>query len=118
MGLLRSRTQSLDQEIKEISMAIVLVAKVKVKPGNEAEVEKAFRAMIGKVRANEPGTLQYVLHRSTQDPTTFVFYEEYTDQAAMDAHGKTEHMKEMGGALAGKLDGRMQLDVLTELDRK
>ncbi len=99
-------------------MAITVVAKIKAKAGNEAEVEQAFRKMIGKVRANEPGTLQYVLHRSTQDPTQFLFYEVYQDQASFDSHGKTEHMKELGGSLGGKLDGRPQLDIVTELDRK
>ncbi|HYA36314.1 MAG TPA: putative quinol monooxygenase [Candidatus Binataceae bacterium] len=98
-------------------MAITVIAKLKAKAGSEAQLEAAFRKMIGLVRT-EPGTLSYVLHRSTQDPTTFVFYETYQDQAALDFHGKTPHMKEMGGAIGGLLDGRPQIDILTELDRK
>ncbi len=98
-------------------MAITVIAKLKAKAGSEAQLEAAFRKMIGHVRT-EPGTLSYVLHRSTQDPTTFVFYETYQDQAAFEFHGKTPHMKEMGGMIGGLLDGRPQIDVLTELDRK
>jgi quinol monooxygenase YgiN len=104
--------------IQEKVMPITLIAKLKSKAGSEAQVEAAFRDMIPKVRANEPGTMAYVLHKGTQDPTTFVFYEVYQDQAALDAHGKTPHMAEMGGRLRGLLDGRPQIDVLTELDRK
>ncbi len=99
-------------------MAITVIAKIKARAGSEAQVEAAFREMIPKVRASEPGTLAYVLHKSTQDPTTFVFYEVYQDQAALDAHGKTPHMAEAGGKLRGILDGRPQIDVLTEVDRK
>ena len=99
-------------------MPITVIAKLKAKSGSEAQIEAAFKDMIGKVRANEPGTMAYVLHKSTQDPTTFVFYEVYQDQAAFDAHGKTPHMAEMGGKLRGLLDGRPQIDILTELARK
>jgi quinol monooxygenase YgiN len=99
-------------------MAVTVLAKIKVKPGSEATVEAAFRDMIGKVRANEPGTQAYVLHKVDKDPTTFWFYEVYQDQAAFDSHGKTEHMKEMGGKLGGNLDGRPEIIILNELARK
>jgi len=99
-------------------MAIAVAAKIKAKSGSEAQVEAAFREMITKVRANEPGTLSYILHRSAQDPTVFYFYETYADQAAFDAHGKTAHMKEMGGRIGPHLDGRPEVLVLNELDRK
>jgi len=99
-------------------MPITVIAKIKAKAGSEGEVEGAFKEMIGKVRANEPGTLIYALHRSVQDPTVFVFYEVYQDQAAFDAHGKTEHMRALGAQLGGKLDGRPTVDVLNEVARK
>jgi quinol monooxygenase YgiN len=103
---------------KEKKMAIAVAAKIKAKAGSEAQVEAAFREMITKVRANEPGTLSYILHRSVQDPTVFYFYETYADQASFDAHGKTAHMKEMGGRIGPHLDGRPEVLVLNELDRK
>lgn len=98
-------------------MPITVVAKLKAKAGSEKEVEEALKAMIPKVR-QEQGTLSYILHRSTQDPTVFVFYEVYRDQAAFDAHGKTPHMAELFGKLRGLLEGPPALDKLTELERK
>ncbi len=98
-------------------MAITVVAKLKAKSGSEKQLEDAFRAMIPKVRG-EAGTQTYVLHRSVQDPTVFVFYEVYQDREALDAHSKTPHMAEMITKIGGLLDGRPQIDLLTELDRK
>ena len=98
-------------------MAITVVARLKARPGSESQVEQAFRKMIPAVRS-EAGTLQYVLHRSVQDPTVFVFYELYQDQDALSFHGKTPHMKELFTTISPLLDGRPQIDVLTELDRK
>ncbi|MGH7933030.1 MAG: putative quinol monooxygenase [Candidatus Binataceae bacterium] len=99
-------------------MSITLIARIKAKQGSEQKLEEAFRDMIKKVRANEPGCQAYVLHRNNDDATQFVWYEVYQDQAAFDLHRKTDHMKEMGGRIADLLDGRPQLDFLTELDRK
>jgi quinol monooxygenase YgiN len=113
---LRSRYEP-DQRLKEITMAITVVARLKARPGSEAQLEQAFRKMIPAVRS-EAETLQYVLHRSVQDPTVFVFYEVYQDQDALGFHSRTAHMKEMSSAIGPLLDGRPQIDVLTELDRK
>ena len=99
-------------------MSVTLIARIKAKQGSEKELEDAFRDMIKKVRAAEPGCLTYVLHKSNQDPTMFVWYETYTDDAAFASHRKTDHMKEMGGRIKDLLDGAPQLEFLEELDRK
>jgi quinol monooxygenase YgiN len=99
-------------------MAVTVIAKLKVKAGSEKQFEDAARAMIEKVRSAEPGTQTYILHRSVKEPTTFVYYEVYQDQAAFDAHGKTPHMAEFGGKIGALLDGRPAIDVLGEVTRK
>lgn len=99
-------------------MSVSLIAKIKAKPGSEKDLEAAFRDMIKKVRAAEPGCHAYILHKSNQDPTMFVWFETYADQDAFDAHRKTDHMKEMGQRIATLLDGRPQVELLTEIDRK
>ena len=99
-------------------MSFTLIAKIKAKPGSENDLEAAFRDMIKKVRAAEPGCLTYVLHKSNEDPTTFVWYETYTDEAAFAGHRKTDHMKEMCARIANLLAEKPQIELLTELDRK
>ena len=98
-------------------MAIAIVARIKAKPGCEKQLEEGFRAMIAKVRSEEPGALQYILHRSVKDPTQYVFYEVYQDQAAVDFHGKTPHMREMGAKIRDLVESTT-LDIVTEVDRK
>src|SRR5260221_1675856 len=36
----------------------------------------------------EPGCLMYVGHQSTEDPRKFMFYEQYKDQAALEAQDR------------------------------
>ena len=46
--------------------------------------------------------------RAKDNPRVFMFYEEYTDQAAFDAHRK--HLGELGVNLAALLDGAPVLE--------
>jgi quinol monooxygenase YgiN len=43
---------------------------------------------VAAVRKAEPGCLVYRPHRSTKDPDLFIFYEQYADDAAFEAHRK------------------------------
>jgi autoinducer 2-degrading protein len=36
----------------------------------------------------------YIGHQSTQDPRRFMFYEQYKDQAALDAHRNAPYFKQ------------------------
>ncbi len=63
-----------------------------VKPGHEAEAVEFFRTMTVHTRA-EPGCRMYLAHRSTTDPRRFFLYEQYVDQAALDAHRTTPHFE-------------------------
>ncbi len=63
-----------------------------IKPGREAEAADLFRAMTAQTRA-EPGCRMYLAHRSTTDPRRFFLYEQYDDQAALDAHRAAPHFE-------------------------
>ncbi len=65
---------------------ITVIATVRAKPGKGPEVEADFRAWAEVVAAKEPGTLQYTLHRSREDPQVYFTVELFTDQSAVDAH--------------------------------
>jgi len=99
-------------------MPIALLAKLKVQPGKDAEFEAAAKDMIATVKTAEPGTLAYILHKNSKDSTEFIYYEAYQDQAAFEAHGKTDHMRAFGGKIGAILAGRPEITFLTEVARK
>ena len=91
---------------------LTFTAKLTVKAGQEEEFERMMRAAVPRVR-EEPGNHAYVFHRSTDDPRIFMFYEEYDDQAALDAH--RAHLREMGIDLRALLDGPPTLEFYEKL---
>lgn len=91
-----------------------IVATLKVKPGMEQEFETVARQMVEKVRANEPGCTLYALHRA-EAAGTYVFMERYVDDAAFEAHRKTEHMRTLGRKMGDYMDGRVELLRLREV---
>jgi quinol monooxygenase YgiN len=86
-------------------MAIGIIAKLKVQSGKNEEFENAFKDLIAAVKENEPGNHFYVLHRSRENLSSYVVMEQYENQAAVDAHGKSEAFKaasaKLGGCMAG-----------------
>jgi quinol monooxygenase YgiN len=42
----------------------------------------------------EPGCVSYIAHFVSDDPSTVLIYEQYVDQAALEAHRGTHHFKE------------------------
>ena len=99
-------------------MTITLVAKLTAAEGKADELRAALIEMVGNVKANEAGkATAYSLHTSDEDPNVFLFYEQYSDAAALEAHGKTAHMAAMGGKLrdGGLLAGRPSIERYTQI---
>ncbi|MGZ5546099.1 MAG: putative quinol monooxygenase, partial [Limisphaerales bacterium] len=61
--------------------------------GSEDEVADLFRKLEVASR-QEPGCLLYVVHRNVADQRRFFIYEQYRDEAAVDAHRNSPHFKE------------------------
>ena len=91
-----------------------IVATLRVKPGMEAEFETLATQLVTQVRAHERGCTLYVLHRA-ETPGTYVFMERYVDDAAFDAHRKTEHMRTLGRKMGDYMEGRAELMRLREV---
>ena len=69
-----------------------IVAKVRAAKGKGDALAALLQEQAAVVRRNEPGCLVYRPHRSTKDPDLFIFYEQYKDDAAFDAHRKAPHL--------------------------
>ena len=89
-------------------MAIGVIATLKVQDGKGADLEAVFEELSEAVRANEPGNKLYRLCKSRGDANTYVVMEIYEDQAAIEAHGRSDHFRaagpRIGACLAGKPD--------------
>lgn len=71
---------------------VTVVARLRARPGREAELEALLRRQVAAVRGAEPDCLIYRLHRLEQDPTLFLFYEQYRSREAFDAHRRAGHL--------------------------
>jgi quinol monooxygenase YgiN len=77
-----------------------------IKAGHEDEAVALFARLTGPTRA-EPGCRMYLAHRSTTDPRKFFLYEQYDDQAALDAHRAAPHFEQFAtGGLFPILESR------------
>ncbi len=98
--------------------ALTLVVKFKARAGKNAEMEAAFREMQAAVCANEPGNEQYDFFVMRNDPQTYVIIERYKDQAAMQAHGGSEHGRKLIAQLRDLTDGAAQADRMVLISAK
>lgn len=72
--------------------AITICAILKAKSGQEEQLLDELLKLI-KPSRSEKGCIQYQLHRSVEEKGTFVFYETWADQNAINEHVNTEHYK-------------------------
>ncbi len=69
-----------------------LIAVIRSKPDRVEETRGALAGLVGPTRS-EPGCLSYELLQNREDPTEFVFVEEWRDEAALAAHFETDHIR-------------------------
>ena len=70
---------------------ITVVATFQARPGKETELKNALIGLVAPTR-KEAGCLNYNLHSSPEDPAKFLFHENWTSQAHLDAHLKSAHI--------------------------
>jgi quinol monooxygenase YgiN len=80
-------------------MAIGVTAKLQVLAGKNKEFEAIFKQLVSAVLENEKGCLLYALHQSRDDAQTYIVLEQYADEAALRAHGKTAHYQKFGAEM-------------------
>ena len=83
---------------------IALKVDMLVKAGTEEKCKEYIRILQEHSR-REPGCLMYVGHQSSEDPRRFLFYEQYADAIALEAHRNSPHFKQY---VIGGLDAIME----------
>jgi quinol monooxygenase YgiN len=71
---------------------LTVLAAIKAKPGKEAVVRQELLALIPTTR-KEPGCHNYDLHQATDNPTHFLFHENWTSKQHLDDHLARPHLQ-------------------------
>jgi (4S)-4-hydroxy-5-phosphonooxypentane-2,3-dione isomerase len=60
---------------------------------DKADEVRALLARHSRASAAEDGCIQFLAHQATEDPALFALYETYEDDAAFEAHRRTDHFR-------------------------
>jgi quinol monooxygenase YgiN len=84
-------------------MPIQTIATYRVKPSGVEKVKRAIAEFVPYVRANEPGTKLYVAWQQKDDPTRFVHFFIFENEAAHAAHASSAAVKRFEAAYSPEL---------------
>jgi quinol monooxygenase YgiN len=73
---------------------VVLAVTWMAKLGHESDVAVIFEKLTTESR-KEPGCLMYQVHKHKTDARRFFIYEQYKDDAAMEAHRTSSHFLQL-----------------------
>ena len=73
---------------------VVLAVTWMAKTGRESEAAAILEKLTAESR-KEPGCVTYQVHKHKTDPRRFFIYEQYKDDAALEAHRTTPHCLQM-----------------------
>lgn len=76
-------------------------------PGKEEELRNALAGLVTPTRS-EPGCITYEFHTVEGRPGTFIAFERWVSQAALDAHVKTPHLQSFIGRSGELLRGSFE----------
>jgi quinol monooxygenase YgiN len=73
---------------------VALVVTFQARPGKEIELRKILTGLLAPTR-KEAGCINYDLHVAPDDPSKFLFYENWTSEAHLNKHGETPHVQNL-----------------------
>ena len=86
-------------------MSVYLTAIIKSTPGNAEQLKAILKTLVSGSKS-EAACLQYDLHQVQEDPTVFIFHEEWASKKDWDLHNITPHIKKFAEESAAILDGK------------
>jgi quinol monooxygenase YgiN len=86
-------------------MAIYTIAQYRVRSSGVDRVKRAIEEFVRYVQANEPGTRMYAAWHQKDDPTSFVHFFIFENEAAHTVHSQSAAVKRFEAAYRPELDG-------------
>ncbi len=71
---------------------VTVIAEVRARPGQEAEVRRRLLALVGPSRKHG-GCINYDLHQSVENPALFMFHENWCSQGELEQHLEQSEVK-------------------------
>ena len=84
-------------------MPIQTIATYRVKPSGVDKVKRAIAEFVPYVKAKEPGTQLYVAWQQKDDPTRFVHFFIFANEAAHAVHASSDAVKKFEAAYRPEL---------------
>ena len=94
---------------------VVLAVTWMAKQGHEAEVSEIFGKLTEESR-KESGCLMYQVHRHKTEPRRFFIYEQYKDDAALEAHRAAPYFLQYARKALTKIADRVDGHLFVPLD--
>ena len=95
---------------------MTFLARMKIKEGKEADFIRLANALTEKVRANESETTAYEFFKLRDEPLGYAFFEQFTGEAAEEAHRNTPHFLEIAPDLIECIDGTYVREFLDPME--
>ncbi|MEM9103923.1 MAG: putative quinol monooxygenase [Pseudomonadota bacterium] len=92
---------------------LTITGNIKVKPEYLGKVKEELLKLIPITRAEE-GCIQYDLHQDNEDPTYFMFYENWNSRELWQTHMNNDHLKTYMEATDGMVE-KFWLHELTQI---
>jgi quinol monooxygenase YgiN len=90
-------------------MSTTFIAKLIVKPGQEAELERLQTELAVLTKKSEPDCLVYDFIRHRTEPRTYVVYARFKDEEAFQAHMKAPFHDDLVPPILARLAKDMDL---------
>ena len=95
-------------------MQVTVLARIKAKSGMETQLRDELLALIGPTHSEE-GCINYDLHQSNEDPTHFIFYENWKSQEDLDQHLGMPYLQEFLGKADEILAEPVEITLFTRI---
>lgn len=103
--------------VDEAKLPLLIVATVKIKPEQREAFIKAATACAEATR-KEPGCVSYRLYEDPTEKGSFLYFEEWKDQAAIDEHFKAPHLATFFGTVQSMFASPPTIHRYSLADRK
>lgn len=84
-------------------MVLTVIAKIEARNDTLDNVRAWLSRLVEPTR-KEKGCVEYTLYQDNENPSVFIFFENWESPTDLDAHMKSAHFKECFAAIEGMFD--------------